>query len=264
MSTRMIQILSLCTPFVFASRCHKTTCDCSDPSCSDPSCLDVLQCSCDDPNCTDPSCDIDPSVNLQITSWEPENQEPGVKFQGVVLGAGFAENAKVHIGDDTTVVGVLVGEGNRLNVMVPPLDAGVYDVWVENADGVNSTPLREALTIELASVIQETQCQPVTIYFATNDEKLQTEGKALLDAQKDCWNSTTRIIVEGHCDERGTTTYNIALSERRANTVATYLRTYGVQSSNVDIQPKGEEFPIASGHTEDAYQKNRRVEIKFK
>ena len=67
------------------------------------------------------------------------------------------------------------------------------------------------------------------------------------------------VQVEGHCDSRGSVEYNLALGERRAKAVKAYLVSLGVDSKKLTIISYGEEKPIATGDTEDAYAKNRRA-----
>ncbi len=72
-----------------------------------------------------------------------------------------------------------------------------------------------------------------------------------------------RLVVEGHTDERGTSEYNLALGDRRARAVATYLRHLGVPETQVALVTYGKEHPAAAGHDEDAWQRNRRDELKL-
>jgi peptidoglycan-associated lipoprotein len=76
-------------------------------------------------------------------------------------------------------------------------------------------------------------------------------------------NATVRVRLEGHTDERGSREYNIGLSERRAQTVRRALALQGVQESQVATVAYGEERPAAAGSDENAYSKNRRVEIVY-
>jgi peptidoglycan-associated lipoprotein len=71
-----------------------------------------------------------------------------------------------------------------------------------------------------------------------------------------------KIIVEGHCDERGSDEYNLALGERRARAVQNYLVTLGVSANRVRIISYGEEIPLDRSGTEAAWAKNRRAEFK--
>lgn len=69
------------------------------------------------------------------------------------------------------------------------------------------------------------------------------------------------ISVEGHCDERGTEQYNLALGERRADSARTYLETLGIDASRVTIVSYGEERPFDPGHNEQAWASNRRAHL---
>ncbi len=67
------------------------------------------------------------------------------------------------------------------------------------------------------------------------------------------------VKLEGHCDERGTDEYNLALGQRRAQSAFDYLRTLGVNPAQLSTITYGEEVPLDPGHTESAWSKNRRV-----
>lgn len=70
-----------------------------------------------------------------------------------------------------------------------------------------------------------------------------------------------KVIVEGHCDERGTVEYNLALGERRAYSVKQYLVQAGIPESRIETISYGEERPVDPGHNEEAWAKNRRAAI---
>ncbi len=70
--------------------------------------------------------------------------------------------------------------------------------------------------------------------------------------------STVTLLVEGHCDERGTVEYNLALGERRATAVYNYLMSLGIPANRLKTISYGKEFPLDPGHTEDAWARNRR------
>ena len=71
-------------------------------------------------------------------------------------------------------------------------------------------------------------------------------------------NPTVKIQIEGHCDERGTSEYNLALGERRANSAKKYLVSLGIAESRVSTISYGKEKPLDPGHNEEAWAKNRR------
>ena len=76
-------------------------------------------------------------------------------------------------------------------------------------------------------------------------------------------NASARITIEGHCDERGTREYNLALGERRAATVRSYLQSLGVRASQMSTVSFGEERPVDPGHSESAWAKNRRAVLDY-
>lgn len=75
-------------------------------------------------------------------------------------------------------------------------------------------------------------------------------------------NSGRSIRLEGHADERGTREYNLALGERRANSIRDFLIVNGAARSQIEVVSYGEERPATQGQSEAAYRENRRVEIK--
>lgn len=86
---------------------------------------------------------------------------------------------------------------------------------------------------------------------------LKENGKWLLD------NPGKAATVEGHCDERGTVEYNLALGERRARAAYDFLRSLGVKSSQLSTVSYGEELPLNPGHDESAWAQNRRAHFSL-
>ncbi len=82
---------------------------------------------------------------------------------------------------------------------------------------------------------------------------LTANGKVLLE------NPDAAVLLEGHCDERGTVEYNLALGERRANSARNFLVQYGIAASRLNTISYGEERPFAAGQGESAWSQNRRV-----
>lgn len=72
------------------------------------------------------------------------------------------------------------------------------------------------------------------------------------------------VNIEGHCDERGTREYNLALGERRSEAVRRYLVSAGVRSTQIETVSFGEERPVDPGHDESAWAKNRRAEMSYR
>jgi len=98
------------------------------------------------------------------------------------------------------------------------------------------------------------------VFFATNKSTLTTASRDTLRKQA-AWmrkNKDITVAVEGHADERGTREYNLALGERRANTVKDYLMTYGISGSRISVISYGKERPVNSGSNPLAWSQNRR------
>ncbi|MCY0963628.1 peptidoglycan-associated lipoprotein Pal [Parathalassolituus penaei] len=102
-------------------------------------------------------------------------------------------------------------------------------------------------------------------YFDFDQSTIKAESKAALTAHAAylAANSTARVVLEGHADERGTVEYNLALGERRGEAVRRFLLANGAAAGQIEVVSYGEERPAVSGHDESSYEKNRRVEIKY-
>jgi peptidoglycan-associated lipoprotein len=100
-----------------------------------------------------------------------------------------------------------------------------------------------------------------TIHFSLNEYGIDPESEGILRSQAQ-WLSRypgKAVTIEGHCDERGTREYNLALGERRANAAKNYLIGLGVQASRISTVSYGKERPIALGSDEASWAKNRRA-----
>lgn len=102
------------------------------------------------------------------------------------------------------------------------------------------------------------------VYFDYNSAALSGEAQGRLEANADYLreNAGTRVQIEGHCDERGTLEYNLALGERRAQSVRKYLVSQGLSADRLYTISYGEERPARSGNSESAWRQNRRAEFK--
>ena len=103
------------------------------------------------------------------------------------------------------------------------------------------------------------------VYFDFDKSEIKSEAREIIEAHARYLsaNPTVRIVVEGHCDERGTREYNLSLGERRAKAVQQVVSLLGVSSSQVEVVSYGEERPAVMGHDEDAWAMNRRVEFLY-
>jgi peptidoglycan-associated lipoprotein len=106
-------------------------------------------------------------------------------------------------------------------------------------------------------------CQLDTVYFGFDDSSLTPEARSTLDADRQCLRQRgdPPVTVAGHTDERGTTEYNLALGQRRAESVRKYLTGLGADGSKMKVVSHGKERPADPGHDESAWAKNRRAEI---
>lgn len=117
-------------------------------------------------------------------------------------------------------------------------------------------------TERLKAEIDEFESRP--IYFAFDEFELKPASRENL-AQKANWlesHPEYSILIAGHCDERGTNEYNLALGDRRAETARKYLVNLGISEQRIETISYGEEKPAVRGHTEEAWSKNRRDEFR--
>ena len=123
----------------------------------------------------------------------------------------------------------------------------------ENMDSAGSS--RESGSGPMTIVLQQ------DIYFEFDQATLTPDAREIL-AKNGEWlriNRDVAITIEGHCDERGTNEYNLALGDRRAESVKTFLADLGVDSSRLKTISYGEEQPSDPNHSESAWAKNRRA-----
>jgi peptidoglycan-associated lipoprotein len=124
-----------------------------------------------------------------------------------------------------------------------------------------STPVeaaRRAIEAARAVLLQ-------TIYYDYDSDELRSDARAVLDDKLRVLNANPglRIRIEGHCDERGTDQYNLALGRRRADQAKRYLLDRGIDASRIETMSFGRERPAAMGSSEDAWAQNRRGEFQI-
>jgi peptidoglycan-associated lipoprotein len=122
-------------------------------------------------------------------------------------------------------------------------------------------PVREesVASASLDDLNRNTPLRPV--FFDLDSAELNAQSQAILnqDAAVMKQNPTWSVTVEGHCDERGSAEYNLALGERRAVAARTYLVSLGIPAERLRTVSYGKEFPFEPGHDESAWSKNRRA-----
>jgi peptidoglycan-associated lipoprotein len=124
-------------------------------------------------------------------------------------------------------------------------------------------PIREdnvtANTSSLDDLNRNSPLRPV--FFALDSADIDPSAKSVLDADAAVLkqNGSWVVTVEGHCDERGTAEYNLALGDRRASAAVAYLRSLGIPADRLKTVSYGKEFPFDPGHDDGAWSKNRRA-----
>jgi len=144
------------------------------------------------------------------------------------------------------------------NVPVSKSDESIKPITLTGDDG--SVPMvgeRTADGIRVTDVVFE------SVMFEFDSFKLRPSELAKIEKVADYLrkNTAVHLVTEGHCDERGNNEYNMALGEHRAQAVRAHLVGLGIDAARVQTRSFGEEKPVDPGHTEAAWQKNRRCEF---
>lgn len=137
----------------------------------------------------------------------------------------------------------------RQDITAGPLDG----TWVDGDHGVTNGPVpgtQQDLVVNVGD----------RVFFGYDRFDLTPEGQHTLDLQAEWLRKypNVRVTIEGHCDERGTREYNLALGDRRANSVKSYLVALGIDPSRIDTISYGKERPAVLGSNPAAWQQNRR------
>lgn len=143
-------------------------------------------------------------------------------------------------------------------VLVSACASGSKTVVEEEYDVIETQEEADAMNNNTNKVVEEIQV-PDRVYFALNKYNITNDSAEILKLQSE-WlkaDPSINIIVEGHCDERGTREYNLALGERRANAVKNFLVKQGVSASRIKTISYGKERPVVLGSGEAIWAKNR-------
>jgi peptidoglycan-associated lipoprotein len=153
------------------------------------------------------------------------------------------------------------GCGKKAPKQIPPGPVGSEtageDTGVTDPNGGVGT---EVLPGSRADFIQTVGQGGDRIFFDTDQYNVDDQDRTTLDQQA-AWlmrNTAVRVTIEGHADERGTREYNLALGDRRANSVRNYLESRGVSGTRMTTISWGKERPAAEGSSEEAWAQNRR------
>jgi peptidoglycan-associated lipoprotein len=154
----------------------------------------------------------------------------------------------------------------------PPAAAAATPAPAESKKKLDSSKTTESTTKEPASssldALQrgDSTATPASsplkdVYFDFDRYDLRADARELLKVNS-AWlkaNPGAQVQIEGHCDDRGTTEYNVALGSRRAESVKDYLVTLGSSADRLSTISYAEEIPVCREHTEECWQQNRRV-----
>lgn len=136
----------------------------------------------------------------------------------------------------------------------------------KEAPAVKETPIMEEKKAVAAEAKPVTKVELRDINFDFDKYNIRPDAREILKEHAE-WllkNPHVRILIEGHCDERGTNEYNLALGEKRANETKRYLVELGVSADRIETISYGEERPLDPRHNEEAWAKNRRAHFVIK
>jgi peptidoglycan-associated lipoprotein len=154
---------------------------------------------------------------------------------------------------------------NRKELIKITLWAGLLPVVVvpdTAGQAAREAALREAMEAKArAEAERAAKSSLQLVYFDYDKYNLRPDARdaANFDAGVLQQYSNWKVLIEGHCDERGTNEYNLALGEKRANTVKDFFVSYGLSTGRFNTISYGEERPVDMGHNEEAWAKNRRA-----
>ena len=150
------------------------------------------------------------------------------------------------------------------DVPPPPPPA---DTVEEPSDFVDETPVREEFPSDMEELNRYVQSKGYIrdAFFNYDEASLDAAAQSALSASatwlKGAEGSGYKLLIEGHCDERGTEQYNLALGDRRANSAKDYMVTLGVDASRIRTVSYGEERPFEQGNNDSAWSQNRRAHL---
>ena len=156
----------------------------------------------------------------------------------------------------------LAAERNRLAQEQAAAEAREAEAQRVKAEAAQRMKRQEEMVQQEMEALKNEQ----TVYFDFDRSSIKPEFQRILDKHAAFLvkNPSMKVTIEGHTDSRGTPEYNIALGERRAQSVETYLLNAGVSSSQVTVVSYGEEKPAVMGSTEYAFAQNRRGVVVYR
>jgi peptidoglycan-associated lipoprotein len=144
---------------------------------------------------------------------------------------------------------------------------GADATGLDGSDSGDGTAIDDGMPLTALEMLEEDDgaLSNRTIYFEFDSAKLTSESIEILETHGNfiAGHGEVSVRLEGHADERGSREYNIALGDRRAQSVRRVLLFQGASSDQVETVSYGEEQPVMSGHDEESWGKNRRVEMIY-
>ena len=144
-------------------------------------------------------------------------------------------------------------------------DAEKQKVETNQAEKQNSVDLTANQKKELSAPELLKAVEGKVVYFDYDRSEITNEGFDLIKVHAEYLNKMPKasVKVQGHCDERGSSEYNLALGERRGNAVKNALMSLGIEANRIEVISFGESTPAVNGHDEAAWAKNRRAEFVY-
>lgn len=135
----------------------------------------------------------------------------------------------------------------------------------KRAEEPRATTKEQGTSSQQLALSDSAACQPLRVFFDFDSSKLSDENKAALDRAAGCLKNADhmQMVIVGNTDQKGSEEYNQALGERRAQAVADYLKTKGIEAAQLKTASYGKDRPICSGTSEDCDAHNRRAAIKI-
>lgn len=190
----------------------------------------------------------------------------------MALLAGCSKNLSTSAGDQT----VVPGPAPEQKVTQPPATPSREDKGFGKPEAPPEARVAEPAAPPLMASSAPTEAAPTSsdrlaalaaaladVYFDYDRATIRNDGKAALeqDARLLKAENGWKLLVSGHCDERGTVAYNLVLGERRAQSVKRYLGDLGVPVDRIKVTSYGKEKPFCTEHNKDCWQKNRRAHL---
>jgi peptidoglycan-associated lipoprotein len=205
------------------------------------------------PSAPPPPAAAQPTVSLQASPTAVE------KGDAATLSWTSTDATQLTIAPD---IGTVPAEGQK---SVTPAASTTYTITASGPGGSATASARITVATAAPPTAEPTQDEIFTrevrdAYFDFNKADIRADARTALAQTAQYLRSypNERVTVEGHCDERGSTEYNLALGDRRASAVKQYLVSLGISADRINTVSFGKEKPFCMQSTEDCYQQNRR------